>query len=186
MRRSALSAAVLLLTLVAAACGDDEAPAVASLERTSTTLTDQDPQVDTEQQVLRFAECMREQGIDLPDPTVDAEGNVEFVPPPGFQPADLEEIFDAAENCEEFLEGVSLGFDTTDLAAATDVLLDFSACMRENGFDLPDPDFSFAFEDPENVPPAGPFGDVDLEDPAFLAAFAACQDIIGDLGTVGN
>ena len=180
---------LVVLALLAAACGGDDngEPGVATLDDTVAPVSDgSDIAVDTEQQLLQFATCMREQGIDLPDPTVDADGNVQVVPPPGFQPGDLEEIFDAAEQCQQFLEGVTLGFDTTDLAAATDLLLDFAGCMRDNGFDLPDPDFSFVLDDPANAPTAGPFGDIDLDDPDFAAAFAACDDIVGQLGSVGS
>ncbi len=128
---------------------------------------------------------MRDQGLEWPDPFVDASGEPRIQLPAGFQPADLDEIFDAAEECGEFLEGVPLAVDATDLSAATDLLLEFARCMRENGFDLPDPDFSLVL-DPANAPPAGPFGDVDLDDADFVAAFENCDDIVGRLGFVGN
>ena len=170
------------LALAFAACGGgDGGESVASIDSQEARVLDEEPAVDIEQQLMSFAECMRDQGIDLPDPTIDADGNVQIDPPPGFQPADLEELLDAAENCEQFLEGVPLGFENVDMAAVTDVLLEFAACMRANGYDLPDPDFSFA-SGGEAPPSGGPFGDVDLEDPKFLAAFAECQDVIAQLG----
>ena len=180
---------VLAFTLLAAACGGDEngEPGVASLDDTVAPVSDGgSPAPDTEQQALQFATCMRDQGIDLPDPTVDADGNVEFVPPPGFQPGDLEDILDASENCQEFLEGTLFGSEVPDLTAATDVLLDFAQCIRENGFDLPDPDFSLVLDDPANAPAAGPFGDVDLNDPDLLAALGNCQDLLSELGIAGS
>ena len=176
--------AIVGFALIVAACGDagDEGERVASIDDTVAVAPGEDEPVDTEQQLMQFAACMRDQGIELPDPTVDAEGNVQIEPPPDFQPADLEGIFDAAETCQQFLEGISLGFDNIDLAAVTDVLLEFATCMRTNGYDLPDPDFSFATSG-DAPPSAGPFGDIDLEDPQFLTAFAACQDVIAELGT---
>jgi hypothetical protein len=47
--------------------------------------------------------------------------------------------------------------------------------MRENGYDMPDPDFSG-----NGHSGAGPFGDaIDIDDPAFQAAARLCEGIIG-------
>ncbi len=172
--------AAAALALVAAACGDGGSSSgeIASLEGASTTLG----VAETEEQLLDFAQCMRDQGVALPDPTVDAEGNPQLAPPDDFDPGNLDELIDAAEQCEEFLEGITLGFQDFDLTAATDTLLGFAECMRENDFDLPDPDFSLIDPQSGSIPTAGPFGDIDLEDPDFLSAFAVCGDLIADLG----
>ena len=37
---------------------------------------------------------------------------------------------------------VVLGLTTEDLAEREDELLAFAVCMRENGYEMPDPDFS--------------------------------------------
>ena len=184
MRRYALAAVILALV---AGCGDDDGgdDGVVSLEDTEQA-TAGTPAVDAERSLLEFAVCMRDQGLDWPDPSVDSDGNAQIELPEGFEPADLEGIFEAAEACQGFLEGIPLAFDSTDLTAVTDLLLDFAICMRANGFDLPDPDFSLVLGDPDDAPPAGPFGDVDLADPDFLAAYERCDDIVGQLGSVGN
>ena len=177
-----LSIAALCAALTLAACGGStDSNGVASIDGVSTT-TAADAVFDEEQQLLRFAACMRDQGIDLPDPSVDADGNVDLVPPADFDPADIEDLIAAAEACQEFLEGVALGFDDIDLTAITDTLVEFAACMRDNGYDLPDPDFSLIDPDSGSVPTAGPFGNIDLEDDDFLAAFGVCQPLIADLG----
>jgi hypothetical protein len=180
--------AVVAISLVAAACGggsDDAAgDGVASLERATTqapVATDPAPG-DTEQQLLAFAECMRAEGVDLPDPTVDADGNPQLVPPDDFELEDLDALQDAAEACEEYLEGVALGFEDLDLTSLTDTLVEFAACMRDNGYDLPDPDFSLIAPDAEEIPSGGPFGDVDFTDQDFLDALEVCQDLITNLG----
>ena len=179
---------VVALSLVVAACGggsdDTSDDGVASLERTTT----QAPvatalgSADTEEQLLAFAECMREQGVDLPDPTVDADGNPQLVPPDDFELEDLDVLQDAAEACEEFLEGVALGFEDLDLSSLSDTLVEFAACMRDNGYDLPDPDFSLIAPDTNEIPTGGPFGDVDFTDQDFLDALEVCQDLITNLG----
>lgn len=54
-----------------------------------------------EEQVLAFAECMREQGIDFPDPEVDG-GRVMMRPGAGVDP-ESPEFADAQEACEDEL-----------------------------------------------------------------------------------
>ena len=176
-------AALGALTLVAAACGgdDDVSDGVASIEETG-TVAPVDPKVDREGQLLEFAACMRQQGIDLPDPIVDADGNAQLQPPADFEPSMVNALIEAAQTCQTFLEGVTLGFEDIDLAALTDTLLAFAQCMRDNDFDLPDPDLSLLQPDSGSVPSGGPFGNIDLQDPDFLTAFAACSDVIADLG----
>lgn len=171
---------VAAVAIVAAACGDGADPAqdVASIDSTATTLS----AADTELQLLDFAECMREQGIDFPDPTVDASGDVDIALPDDFDPANTGDILEAAGECQEFLEGIAVGFDAIDLTAVTDTLLEFSACMRDNGFDLRDPDFSLIDPASGSIPTGGPFGDVDFDDPDFTAAFEQCEDLIVNLG----
>lgn len=164
--------------LVAAACGrggDDAADGVATLsDQTSTSVTVDGGSTNSDElALLAFTQCMREQGIDLPDPTVDANGNV------GFSPRSLAELRDvdpdsareAFTNCADLLEGVTLGFEILQDPEFQDGLLAFSACMRENGFDLPDPDFS-------NIASRGGLygGRIDQTDPDFETAFEACQD----------
>ena len=174
------TALIAALALAAAACGDSGSSGteIASLEGTTGTLSP----AQTEGQLLDFAQCMRDQGIPLADPTVDAGGNPLLAPPEDFDPGNLDELIAAAEECEEFLEGIAIGLEDVDLTAATDVLLEFAECMRANDFDLPDPDFSLIDPGSGSIPTAGPFGDVDLESPEFLAAFEVCGVIIVELG----
>jgi hypothetical protein len=84
-------------------------------------------------------------------------------------------VHDAFDVCKDFLENVAFGMSTEDLAEREDELLAFAICMRENGYDMPDPDFSG-----EGHTGAGPFGDaIDTDDPAFQAAAPSCEGIIG-------
>lgn len=166
--------------LVAAACGgggDEVADGVASLsDQATTTIAAPDGAISSDEQaLLAFTRCMRDEGVDLADPTVDADGNV------GFSPAALASLRDidqdaaraAFTECADHLEGVSLGFELLQDAQFQDDLVAFSQCMRENGFDLPDPDFSAIAE------PGGLYGDlIDPTDPDFEAAFEACEAVL--------
>ncbi len=183
LMRTRLVVAALAMALVASACGggDSASDGVASLGDDAPLSPE-----DTEQQLLDFAACMREQGIDLRDPVVDISGDVQLQPPPDFRPEDTGDILAAAQICEEFLEGVALGFDDIDLVAVTDTLLVFATCMRENGYDLPDPDFTLIDPGSGSVPTGGPFGDIDAGDPDFIAAFEVCDELIANLGIQGQ
>jgi len=186
------------LALVGAACGGNSASSdgVASLEdateTTSASATDSD-EVDVEQALLDFAACMRDNGVDIEDPTVDADGNVELGAVRG-QVAeedlaiDREMIRAAREECGSFLEGTTLGFRRGDNAELQDTLFEYAQCMRDNGVEMDDPDFSefgpggTAGDEGEPGVRVGPFGVIDADDPHFEAAQEACGDILGGFG----
>lgn len=185
-----------VLALTAAACGsgegadDDE---VATLETTTTVAqqsTTTTTSVDPEEAAIALTECLRENGVELEDPTVDADGNVQFgqfageLDESGQPDIDDETIRAALTACEDLIQDVELGFEIPDLTDLEDTFLEFAACMRENGFDMPDPDFSGGLfgGGQDGAPPAGPFGEIDPNDPDFQAAFEQCQDILSQLG----
>lgn len=166
--------------LIAAACGDgggEVADGVASLsdQATTTSVAAAGAISSEEQALLAFTRCMRDEGVDLPDPTVDADGNVGFNPASLASLRDVDQEFarEAFTECADHLEGVSLGFELLQDAQFQDDLVAFSQCMRENGFDLPDPDFGAIAE------PGGLYGDqVDPTDPGFEAAFDVCEEVL--------
>ena len=141
-----------------------------------------------EERLLDFAGCMREHGVDFPDPVVEADGAVSFGSRPGSGGsgfAALREIGRdpdlpaAREACEGLVEGVAFGPGQGgfDLIEIQDALLEFARCMRDNGVDIGDPDMSvFAPGAGQDDEPGGPFrGTIDLDDPDLATAFAVCQ-----------
>ena len=151
-----------------------------------------------EERLLAFAECMRENGVDFPDPVVEADGTVIF----GFRPGGggdglgrLGEIGRdsdlpaARQACGGMLEGLAFGpgqggFDPIELQ---DTLLEFAQCMRDNGVDMGDPDLSrFGPGGGDDEPPGGPFGEIDGDDPDVAAAFEVCQQQLPGLGPGGR
>ncbi len=189
MKRMLLLPAVL--ALVATACGGSAGAddGVASLDDTAAldaAPVTSAPAVSQEEALLAFTACLREQGIDVPDPTMDADGNLQLARPntaPGDPGFDRETFRAAREACAEHLEDVTLGFRGEDRTEIEDQLLEFAACMRDNGYDMPDPDFSAA---PGQGGGGGPFGQIDREDPAFQAAQAACADVLPGIGRGGG
>ena len=108
--------------------------------------------VDPTDAPLKFAKCMREHGIDMPDPTVGANGEVAVQiggPPggannPGKAP-DPKELDAANKACQHFMEDASKSFDppsAEDQKKMQDSALAFAKCMRDHGIDMPDPTFS--------------------------------------------
>lgn len=135
------------------------------------------PQVNAEEQLLSYVQCLRGEGLDIPDPQVDAEGNLRLGPPRGagqgggggFNPSRFQ---DAQEVCGRPPAG-ALGGGQQDQTRFQDAALEFAQCMREHGVDVPDPDFSSG---------AGPgaagglFGrGLDTDDPKVQTAREECQ-----------
>jgi hypothetical protein len=185
----ALAAAALL----AAGCGGGAGSAgIASLEGqdagTTTTTAATGTTLDREQALLDFAQCMRDQGIDMEDPTMDENGTFHMVRPSGGgegDPADREAMQAAREACSQYLEGIAQGFDRPDMTEMQDQMLEYAACMRENGVDMPDPDFSTDSSGGPGARLGFNTGDYDPSDPTFQAANEACQDIFGANGMPG-
>jgi hypothetical protein len=96
-----------------------------------------------EDAAFEFADCMRENGIeDFPDPQVSDDGaTLEGVP----APEDLSpEEQEAAEACQGILDEASQldgeEFSAGELAEEQDRALAHAQCMRDRGWDLPDPE----------------------------------------------
>jgi hypothetical protein len=93
------------------------------------------PTPDPQKAMLAFAQCMRDHGVDLPDPG-SGPGKVEIKADPA--------TMDAAQSaCKSFLKGQDMHAPSAaEQARMRDAMLKFSACMRAHGIDLPDPTFS--------------------------------------------
>ena len=100
-RRLAIAAHRRRSSLTAAACGGSGgATGIASLDGGSDDARHhhhhRHARVDREQAMLDFTQCMRDQGIDMADPTADENGNFQMMRPSGggeggdFDPADRE------------------------------------------------------------------------------------------------
>jgi hypothetical protein len=91
----------------------------------------------------KFASCMREHGIDMPDPEVDDQGRVRMQIGEGGQegggnPPDKEKFEAAQKECQQYLPngGEPPKMDPADV----EKMRRFAKCMRENGVpDFPDP-----------------------------------------------
>ncbi|MGL5867270.1 MAG: hypothetical protein ACRCYX_15610 [Dermatophilaceae bacterium] len=177
-----------LLAGALTACGGAESSSggVAAIEEGSgsdgsSSSTSPTASGDAEQQLLDYVECLRSEGLDVPDPTVDAEGNLTLRPPGGVaggQPINREQFQKAQETCGQPPEG-ALGITEEDRSELQDAALEFAKCLRGEGIDVPDPDFSEGGLG--GAGGQGPFGDLNTDEPKVAAAVEKCQSAFGDL-----
>ncbi|MGI5163739.1 hypothetical protein ACQEU3_05220 [Spirillospora sp. CA-253888] len=131
-----LVAVGIAVVLGGSACGGDGgdggvatarsgAAATASASPTA-TLSKEDAQ-------LKFAQCMRENGIDVPDP-----GSGDKQVAIGRQGKDREKVERAVEKCRSYLEAGGVIPDLKD-PKVHDQFVKFAQCMRQQGVDVPDP-----------------------------------------------
>jgi hypothetical protein len=136
--RVRLLALVAIVGVAAAACGSSGA-------------APQSRGTSVEAKLQAFSRCMRAQGItDMPDPTVDSQGNVQIQYPPGAQsPGAAHDAFTAARSkCNKYLQGVTQGYSHSNTATFRDQVYQLARCLRARGADVPDPDFSGGGHEP--------------------------------------
>ena len=176
--------ALLSLALLGCGGGGDDDDAIASLGGDATTTTAGSDgggagpggSAEFQDAMLEYAECMRDQGIDFPDPQM-GEGGITIVgPEPGEEPptrAEQEEMAAADAECNHILDDVegSLPEPTPEeQQEMQDQALAFAECMREHGIDFPDPEFGEGGE-----VRIGLGGGADFSDPDFQDAQEECQ-----------
>ena len=169
------------LTLAAVGCGTgtEATSDVASLEESGAG--DQEASVlgdivDQETQLFEFSACMRDEGINIGDPTVDADGNVSLGTPMNMI-SDHGALMAAYETCNDFIGGRAMGHSGEDRTAVHDRLLEYAKCVRENGYyQLSDPDFSGTSDI---------FPGLDMDDPGYQAADQVCEGLLVDDGDTG-
>jgi hypothetical protein len=133
---------------VATACGGSSSASdnkVASLQNdpnATDSVTTTTTAVNTQDALLKFAACMRENGVDVKDPTFDANGQPTgglFGPDSGINFRDAA-TQTAMGKCRDLLQGVNIGgpgrnFDRT---AIQNAMNDFTKCLRDQGQDVAD------------------------------------------------
>ena len=93
-----------------------------------------DPEV--QDAFVRYSRCMREHGIDMPDPGADGQTRIEIDDPDAWE--------EAEEECRPIIEEVVGTFEPPseeEQARMREQALEFAKCMREHGIDMPDPQF---------------------------------------------
>jgi hypothetical protein len=197
-RRRRLVAAVGLAVVLAgslAACGadtggDDVASLATGDQAGGTSTTEVKPLTEEEiaEAQQAFQDCMKEHGVDIQMAATAADGSdgggmimrTEGGGPGEDPPEDLpstEEMDAANEECQPLMEKVIQNApkpDPEEMARMKEQALQFAQCMRDNGVDMPDPEFS---EDGGGITQSlgGPG---QTEDPDMETAMQTCREFM--------
>ena len=153
-RPAALAVGLLSILILLTACGSGpEVATIDGVDGATPTPSASAASEDPEEAMFAFAECMREHGIDMPDPTIlrsdagDGAGGGGIITDeagPGDGPQidpNSDEFQAAQEACEHHLEGLG-AIEPGDGPELTpeqeEAFLAFTECMREHGIDMPD------------------------------------------------
>jgi hypothetical protein len=131
--------------------------------------------------LLDFAACMREHGVDMPDPQPAGGGGAAFTIRVGGDDAssplapDDDTFLEAEAACRGHLEALDApDQDPQREAELVDAFLEFAECMRENGVDMPDP---IVGGGNIRIRISGDDQALDPFSTEFQAAREACQDV---------
>jgi hypothetical protein len=168
-KRAALATAPLLLALALGGCGSAKGNGVATAGGAKAHSSAAANSGDQAEQMRKFAQCMRAQGVDVPDPDPNNGGNGGMISlgDPNAGGPDPTKIDAAMQKCRSMLPngGQPPKMDPADLEKERQ----FAKCMRENGLpDFPDPDAGSG-----NVIIGRGSGQMD--DPKFKAAQEKCN-----------
>ena len=180
-------AVVALVAILTACTGAPAAPSVASLDDPAATgdpgaSPSASPITDPQEAFLAYARCMRENGIDMPDPIVITDGgggvSVQVNGGTGSSPTESKEEFaEANEACEHLMADAGPNGPAASMSPEDfDKLLEFAQCMREHGIDMPDPQTGGGFI--TSTDDSGEGGKLPLDDSEFEAANEACADLL--------
>jgi len=128
---------VIAISLVLASCGSasNDVPSLAATPIPDTA----GETLDDEALMMEFAECLRDEGLEVTDPTVDSDGNIQMPELVEGATATKEEWIAAYEVCGEIIENITFEEKEVDRSAQLDQYIELAACMSEAGFDIEEP-----------------------------------------------
>ena len=140
-------------------------------------------EAELEEGRVEMSECLREHGLDVPDPVPGEQGLTLQKSSKGGggggvnldDPATKE----ALEACEEEVDFRPPEPTPEEQEEMKENMLAFAQCMREHGVDMPDPEFGEGGKVTMRI--GGPAGSK-LDQPAMEAAQEACQEEMPDGG----
>jgi hypothetical protein len=146
--------------------------------------------------MLDYSQCMRDHGVDVPDPVfVEGDGggggatSGNTTTGQGTNPKEQPGFKAADDACRHFLANITRDLNGKPMSAEEQVaFLHFASCMRDHGIDMADPTFegggvSIQIGSDDASGDAGP--KIDPKSPAFQAAQDACQHFLSDAGLKG-
>ena len=159
---------VALSTLALAACGGDGDSSAGGGKDTAEGRKDG---------ALKFAQCMRRNGVDMPDPKTDENGMVVIEGGgPGENAMNDPDMKKADAACRKFLQdALPPKLSETEQKEFKDKALAHAECMREQGLDFPDPRVGEGGDVSIEIGGNG----IDPESPKFREAQKKCGDPLG-------
>jgi hypothetical protein len=187
MTLGALAFAGLTMIAACGSAGAKGAAQVASIAGDATTTTTSaangsTSEADGQQAMLDFAACMRDHGIDMPDPQFNNDGSGGMLVTGQEGPdndVDKAKMDAAQAACQSILDKVKSTMQPMDPARMEEEkqkLLAFAQCMRDHGIDFPDPQIS-SDGGGLQVQMGGP--GVDTSSPGFKEANDTCSTQVG-------
>ncbi|MER7519353.1 hypothetical protein [Streptomyces sp. NPDC126499] len=116
-------------------------------------------------QAFEHRKCLREQGLDVPEPKPGENGTGLTISGDGMSKEKMEKAFKA---CQSKAGGSGFGQELTQ--ADKDKALAYARCMRENGFNMPDPKFEGGGQQAMPIPKGA-------EKEKFDKAAKACEGV---------
>ena len=172
--RTVAVAALALAALALAACGgDDPAPASSGAGGRP-----KGPDAQTKKAMLDFARCMREHGINMPDPKFDEGGRGGVVIQEGGRGTTPEQQRAAEQACAKYQKAIKPPpISAEQQEKFRKAALANAKCMRDHGIDMPDPQFGENGAVQQRIG-----GNIKPTDPKFQAAMKACNRTGGMIG----
>ncbi len=191
--RPILALAVLAAVLAACSGGGAKPSGVATLDDPAAASGSPDGSASPSASLspvdamVAFAKCMREHGVDMPDPVVSADGGMSVtIGATAGKSIDATKMQAANEACKDLMPGPKDGGPAQMTPEQQDAMLAYAKCMRDHGVDMADPDFGTG-----GTAIAIDGNGVAFDSPTFKAAEEACRSIVpnalpGIVGTGGG
>jgi len=88
---------------------------------------------------MAFTQCMRDHGLEVLDPVIDTDGNVQKPELAEGAQVNKEAWGEAFEACGDLINGVTWAEKQRDRSAEADYWGQIATCLREKGYGLDDP-----------------------------------------------
>jgi predicted small secreted protein len=167
-------AALALVAVLSAGCSN-------TLARTGTDSSGGNNTAATHQQAVKFAECMRANGVrEFPDPDASGTLTIDGIANRSSIDTNSAAFQQAIAACKDLQPSGFVGHKRT--AQEQENALKFAQCVRDNGVkDFPDPTPDSPLVDTNRIPSAAGNGIA-----ALNAAMQKCRDLAANAGAVGG
>ena len=178
--RKMVAGAMLAAALAVSGCGGDSVD--------TSTGASPDNEQSFEDAMVSYSACMREHGVDMPDPTFDGKGGSMIMrtdsatgdgdAAPALGGPDDETFKAAAEACQPIMDTAQQNMpklSAEEEAKMRDEALKFAQCMRAHGVDMPDPTFDAAGASSVIIKGEGDDSGPPVDVDKFNEAATACQ-----------